>query len=224
MKYIITGTSSGLGFCLAERLISQGHVAGISRSIGKSSTLSSSGRFNYYSYDLSQTSNEKLFNGLIENLLNFIDGDPYTLILNAAGFYTGINRLSYPLLATLFEVNLFSIMNLVRRLDGLTLRRVLIINSISGLLGQCEQHEYSASKHAVMGYARSLSKSAKNSDYDVMCVNPGGMKTELWSGHDEIDSSDFLNPEVVADVCISLLLIPQRSFIESMIILPPSDV
>ena len=75
-----------------------------------------------------------------------------------------------------------------------------------------------------MGYVRSLMKSAKNSKYDVMCINPGGIQTELWSGYDNINSADFLKPETIASICDLLISIPQRCFIESMPILPPSDL
>jgi NAD(P)-dependent dehydrogenase (short-subunit alcohol dehydrogenase family) len=224
MKFIITGPSSGLGFCLTERLILQGQVAGVSRSIGRSSIFCQSGFFNHIQHDFSEKPSTDQFNCLVEKLKIFIDSDPFALILNAASFYSGKDRLSDSSLTSLFEVNVFSIISLVRALEGSNLKRIFIVNSISGLIGQNQQHEYTASKHAVMGFARSLAKSAKNANYDVMCINPGGMQTALWSNHKEIDTSDFLRPEMVADICISLISIPQRTFIEHMSILPPSDV
>jgi 3-oxoacyl-[acyl-carrier protein] reductase len=224
MKYIITGTSRGLGYCLAERLALQGQVAGISRSPGGKYTLRDSDNFKYIQYDFSQGNSNDRFLSLIEQLWNFIDNEPFTLILNAASFYANRKRLPSSLLTAMFEVNVFSIMDLMRELESSYLRRVFIVNSISGIIGQSQQHEYSASKHAIMGFARSLAKSAKDAKYDVMCINPGGMKTELWAEHDEVDCSDFLSPDAVADVCMCLLSIPQRTFIEYMSILPPSDV
>jgi 3-oxoacyl-[acyl-carrier protein] reductase len=224
MKYIITGTSSGLGRCLAEKLISKGHVLGISRTSTCSEKLIKSEFFLNINYDFSINSNSTLFNNLIDQIKIFTDKDNFSLILNAANFYSSNVRLSHSTLVSLFEVNVFSIINLFNELKNLKLKRVLIINSISGLIGNSQQHEYSASKHAVMGFARSLAKSSKNENYDVMCINPGGMKTELWGKYTQVDTSDFLTPETVADVCISLLSIPQRTFIENMSILPPSDV
>ena len=224
MKFIITGSSSGLGYCLTERLIVKGQVLGISRFIGRSEILSHSGSFKYIQYDFSKESSKERFDCLVDKLKDFIGGHPFTLILNAASFYSGKDRMSNSALVALFEVNVFSIMNLVRALEILNLKRIFIVNSISGLIGQDQQHEYSASKHAVMGFVRSLSKSAKNTDYDVMCINPGGMKTALWINHKEVDTSDFLSPEIVADVCMSLITIPQRTFIDHMSIVPPSDV
>ena len=224
MKYIITGSSSGLGYCLAERLIQKGQVLGISRSNIPSKKMIQSEAFKNLNYDFSNQDNIKLFESLVQKLIYFINDEPVTLILNAASFYSSKVRLSYPSLNTLFKVNVFSLISLFQSLENSKLKRVFIINSISGLIGNSHQHEYSASKHAVMGFARSLAKSAKDASYDVMCINPGGMKTELWKNYNQFDTSDFLSPEVVADVCISLLSIPQRTFIEHMSILPPSDV
>jgi short-subunit dehydrogenase len=223
MKYIITGTSSGLGYCLAEKLILQGSVAGISRTIGKSCKFSTSA-FTHVSFDLAQLADSEKFEYLINNLITFINNEPFTIILNAANFYSGENRFNDDQLKRIFQINVFSLINLTNSITNPLLRRVFIVNSISGLIGQSKQHEYSASKHAVMGFSRSLIKSAKESDYDVMVINPGGMKTELWNDYKSIDTSCFLLPETVADICIALLSIKERTFIENMVILPPSDV
>lgn len=223
MKYIITGTSSGLGYCLAEKLILQGSVAGISRTIGKSCELPTSA-FTHVPFDLVESSSSEKFEQLIKKLLNFINNSPFTIILNAAIFYSGDNRYNNDQLRRIFQINVFSLINLINAIRNPLLRRVFIVNSISGLIGQSEQHEYSASKHAIMGYSRSLIKSAKESDFDVMVINPGGIKTELWNDYKFIDTSCLLLPETVADICIALLSIKERTFIESMVILPPSDV
>jgi short-subunit dehydrogenase len=224
MKFIVTGTSSGLGFCIAQRLILIGNVLGVSRSLGKAHSLINSNIFSHISYDFSLPSSGIEFQSLVHQLRIYAGNDPITIVLNAANFYSGPHRLSDDSLKNLFEINVFSLMHLVQSVEVLNLRRILIINSISGLIGQPHQHEYSASKHAVMGFSRSLAKSAKNKNYDVMCINPGGMITELWNNYQSVDCSDFLLPEVVADITISLITIPQRIFIENMVLLPPSDL
>ena len=224
MKYLITGVSSGLGFCLAERLLARGQVIGISRSRGKSEVLCNSSEYLHLEFDFSRSIESKEFQVLINKLQYIIDDEPFTIVLNAACFYAGEKRLSRAQLLSLFEVNLFSIIGLVQALESLKLRRVFFVNSISGIIGQANQHEYSASKHAVMGFARSLAKKAKYSTYDVMCINPGGMKTELWDQYKNVNSSDFLNPSYVADLCVSLIEFPQRVFIEYLSLLPPSDI
>jgi len=199
-------------------------VIGISRTLGKAEQLLLGGNFNFIAHDLSEVRDPSAYGKLIKMLDDFLRGDEFMLVFNAACFYSSSHRLNGEALATLFDLNLFSVMNLVRDLQLPGLRRVLFINSVSGLIGQKLQHEYTASKHALMGYARSLAQSAKNSYFDVMSVNPGGINTEMWRKYKSVDCSDFLAPETVADVCLALLMIPQRVFVESMAILPPSDL
>ena len=190
MIYVITGTSSGLGYNIAERLIKKGQVIGVSRTIGKSLKLKSFGPFTHVVSDLSKLTRNKASNKLIEKLQSIIKNEPFVLVLNAAAFYYSGNRITDSKLNDLFNINVLSSMILVDGLEKLNLKRIFVVNSVSGLIGQSNQHEYCASKHALMGYVRSLIKSAKNSKYDVMCINPGGIQTELWSVYDNINSSD----------------------------------
>jgi len=224
MKYIITGTSSGLGYCIADKLMAYGEVIGISRSYGRAEDFLHRPNYTHILHDFSTNYSGDLYKNMLAKLYAEISSDDYTLILNAACFYSGTERLDAVGIEEIFSINVFSIMNLLKSLDKTCLRRLLIINSISGLVGQGNQHEYCATKHAVMGFARSLIKSAKMLAYDVMCINPGGMKTELWENYIDQVSSDFLEPSLVADVCAFLVTRPGRVFIESMSILPPSDV
>lgn len=224
MKYVITGTSSGLGYNLLEKLLPLGEVLGVSRTYGKAELFVNNPRYTHVLYNFADGCNNKLFDELVERLKDAVCDDDYTLILNAASFYSGDTRLDPLRLEAMFSVNVFSVMRLVQELSKPGLRRILIVNSVSGLIGQGCQHEYSASKHAIMGYVRSLIRSAKTSKYDVICINPGGMRTELWSDSSDVDITDFLEPSIVADLCVSLLTVPQRIFVESMSIVPPSDV
>jgi short-subunit dehydrogenase len=224
MKYLITGTSSGLGYSLAVKLLHLGPVVGVSRTHGKAESLLNISEYTHILYDFGDGCNDERFEEIIVDIKQAFCDDDYTIILNAASFYSGSRRLDPLRLEEIFSVNVFSVMRLIQELCQPGLRRILVVNSISGLIGQGCQHEYSATKHAIMGYVRSLIKSAKTSSYDVMCINPGGMKTELWTYSSDVNTSDFLDPCVVADLCASLLAIPQRTFIESMTILPPSDI
>ena len=104
------------------------------------------------------------------------------------------------------------------------LSRIAIINSISGLVGQCKQPEYSSSKHALMGYTRSLIKRAKSLNYDVMCFNPGGINTPLWDSYPEIDNQLFLSPSFLASILVPIISVSGRVVIENMVILPECDI
>ena len=224
MKYIITGCSSGLGLSLSQKLLEHGDVLGLSRSSKKIENPYGACSFHHARCDLSDPTCFESESILVKRIINFVGNDEFALILNAAFFYSGLERLSSTKLQNIFHTNIISSIELVNLLREFSLRRVLFINSVSGLIGQEFQHEYAATKHALMGFSKSLAKTAKNSSFDIMTLNPGGMKTELWENYTDVDTSDFLSPSTVAEICKNILLIPERIFIENFVLLPPSDV
>ncbi len=224
MKYLVTGTSSGLGFELTTQLIKKYSVIGVSRNIGKASKFSQSKRFSFIPYDLCSIEDGIKYSNFKKKLINEINLEEFTLIINAAQFYSGKIRLTILQTKEMFNINLFSIMDLIETLRKISLRRILIVNSASGLIGQANEHEYASSKHALMGYARSLIKEAKNYSFDVMCINPGGIKTELWNNYPDVDTRSFIEPKELARIILSLLMTKQKLFIENMTILPTADI
>ena len=223
MIYIITGTSSGLGLEMAKRLLAFGSVIGLSRTIGKADSLMQNPNFSWYGVDLSKKF-EELAPIIESQILPVLVEEEYSLIMNAAQFYVGDLRLTASETQELFQTNLFSIMSIVNMMLRPKLKRILFINSISGLIGQSNQHEYAASKHALKGFSTSLARQAKDRHYDVMSINPGGINTELWARNNIGAHNDFIDPGNLADLMVAILKIPQRIFIDQMIILPPSDL
>lgn len=225
MKYVVTGSSSGLGNRLAQKLLNLGDVVGISRR-NPENIIKERTNFSYHhieadlSKDNTFSKNSKILSELKEQLLY----DELTLVLNAGAFYSGTERLDSDARSKLFWVNLFSIMELIEQMKDLQLKRIFFINSISGLVGQPAQHEYASSKHALMGYIRSLIKEANNMPYDIMVINPGGINTELWTQYPWIDKNAFLCPEDLTEIIINLLTIKNRMFIPSFTVLPEIDL
>lgn len=225
MKYVITGSSSGLGYSITQKLMSQGDVIGISRRNrdivgGKNLEYN----FKHIKADLSEVDVFSNRSNVIKSLISCLHDDEFTLVLNAGVFYSGSLRLGDDERARLFRINLFSIMDLISQMQNLNLKRIFFINSISGLVGQETQHEYASSKHGLMGYIKSLIKDSKNKPYDIMVLNPGGIKTELWNEYPAINTDDFLNPEELANVILCLIMLKQRVCVPSFSILPVSDI
>lgn len=224
MKYVVTGSSSGLGFAITQRLLEHGDVVGVSRHCRSVTDASNSKRYTHIETDLSKESAVVGNSTLIKRLRQILGSEEFVLILNAGVFYSGSRRLPSGERTNLFWVNLFSIMELVRHMRELNVRRMFFINSISGLIGQEAQHEYVSSKHALMGFIRSLIKEARGSSFDVMAINPGGINTELWDKYPALDARDFLCPDELASIVVRLITVKQRMFIPSFTILPSCDV
>lgn len=226
MKYVILGSSRGLGYWLSRELVSHGDVCGISRNPWEPRFTEAKYRYNHFSFDLCDYDDDSLYLVFIKKLIGFVKSDDVTLVLNAAQFYLGRDRLNVDQFKGLMNVNFFSLIRICHDFEssGVNLKRLMVINSVSGLEGQKNQHEYVASKHALMGYLKSLIKSTESGSFDVMCVNPGGMRTEIWDGYEEVDTTCFLEPKHVAALCVQLLLFPGKVFIDEFKLLPISDV
>ena len=68
--YLITGTSSGLGYELAKNLLFKSHnVIGISRNVGKSKNFKNYKNFKFYEADLSDY---KIIPSLVKKILKKI--------------------------------------------------------------------------------------------------------------------------------------------------------
>jgi NAD(P)-dependent dehydrogenase (short-subunit alcohol dehydrogenase family) len=227
MIYIITGSTSGLGLKIALRLCKKDkdEVIGVSRSMDIPYELSKYKKnYRHCAIDLSDDSRKvrKAF----EDLISTVNSDEkITLIINAAKFIVSDMVLEPEESVALFNSNYFNATVLVKSLLSLKLRRVLFINSISGLVAQQNQYDYSASKHALQSFSDTLSISAKKFKFDVMTINPGGINTELW---DKANISPpverFMDPVELSELIVFLLHLKGRYFIKNFVILPEIDV
>jgi 3-oxoacyl-[acyl-carrier protein] reductase len=225
MIYIITGSTSGLGLKIALQLCKKDKVIGISRSMNIPCELSKYKKtYSHFLIDLSEDPHtvRKIFKEL---LLTIDPNEKITLVINAAKFQMSDMVLDPEESEALFNSNFFNATVLVKSLIGTQLRRVLFINSISGLIAQENQFDYSASKHALQAFSDALAISAKGSNFDVMTINPGGINTELW---DSVDIpppvEEFIDPEELANLVVYILKLQGRLFIKNFTILPPVDV
>ena len=160
-----------------------------------------------------------------ELILTVNSDEKITLIINAAKFLVSDMVLEPEKSVALFNSNYFNATVLVKSLLSLKLRRVLFINSISGIVAQKNQHDYSASKHALQSFSDTLAISAKKFKFDVMTINPGGINTELWNKASISPPVErFMDPAELADLIVFLLHLKGRYFIKNFTILPEVDV
>ena len=107
MKFVITGISSGLGYELANKLISFGDVIGISRRKHDLCSSQTKHSFEHITMDLSSHLG---FSGVSEGLKSLkssVGDTDFTLIFNAGVFHLGETQLNSKTEKKLFYVNLF---------------------------------------------------------------------------------------------------------------------
>ena len=108
-----------------------------------------------------------------------------------------------------FNLSKIFIKHMVKNKDG----RIINISSISGLMGNPGQVNYSSSKAALNGFTKSLAKEVGSRNITVNCVAPGFIETDMTSFLDESTKKDLIetiplkrlgNPEDVSKLVLFL--------------------
>jgi short-subunit dehydrogenase len=89
-----------------------------------------------------------------------------------------------------------------------------VIASSSGIKPRSDEAIYVATKHAQVGFARSLGLENRDSGLKISLFMPGGMQTPLWDGRRPADYGGFLDPARVARKIIDTVLAQQEPFLE----------
>ena len=101
------------------------------------------------------------------------------------------------------------------------LDRGLIVNisSMGALKGLEGSGAYSASKHALLGYTRSLRKELMKSNIAVSAINLGQTDSTSWDGV-EMDPQKLIDPDDVGRLILSLSQLSKRSVVEEINLMP----
>ena len=88
-----------------------------------------------------------------------------------------------------FNLTKVFVKNMVKNRVG----RIINISSISGLMGNPGQVNYSSSKSALNGFTKSLAKELGSRNITVNCVAPGFIDTDMTSFLDETSKANIIN-------------------------------
>lgn len=119
--------------------------------------------------------------------------------------------------------NLYSAVNVTRRFMGdlQGKKQALIVNICSegSLKGLKDSGAYSASKHALLGYTRSLRLELMDTEIGVTAVNLGQTESSSWEGS-SIEKERLIDPDDVAQLIHSLCRLSPRTVVEEILIKP----
>jgi len=184
---IVTGATKGLGLALSKELLNQKYrVVGISRSItddyqklidGDSDSIS------FHQFDFIET---KKISSLVKELVKK-HGIPYALINNAALGHDGVLATMHENdISTLLKVNIEAPILLTKYLSRVMLLnrsgRIINVGSIIGSTGFNGLSVYGASKSALGGFTKSLSRELGKANITVNTLAPGYMETSMTAG------------------------------------------
>lgn len=183
---VVTGASKGLGLAIVKALLAEGYrVAAVARSEGELAALAGQHGedLRFFPYDLAATTGiHALCTDIVKQL-----GRPYGLINNAALGHDGV-------LATMHESQIGEMLKVnveAPILMGKYLSRAMLLNqagriinisSIIASTGFSGLSVYGATKAAMSGFTKSLSRELGKARITVNEVAPGYMETGMTSG------------------------------------------
>lgn len=105
--------------------------------------------------------------------------------------------------------------------DLLKNKPALIVNicSVASLEGIERSPSYAVSKHALLGYTRSLRRSLAGQDVAVTAINLGPTASGSWDGEDR-DRDTLIDPVDVARVIDTLMNLSTRGVVEEILLTP----
>ncbi len=226
---VITGASRGIGAAISEVLAESGfRVALLARDVQALSRLekklaAAGAQARSFACDVADEASVSAALASIEESL----GVPGVVVNNAGvgGPFHRADEVSREEWEALFGVNVDGVYHLCRwalpRMKAVGYGRIVNISSIQGLFGGARSSTYSATKHALIGYSKSLA--AEWGAYGITCnaVCPGYIDTEMLLNADaesrsallrRIPAGRFGTPEEVARL-VAFLVGPHGGYV-----------
>ena len=176
-EVIVTGASKGIGKATALKLISEGYkVIGISRT----HTIKNK---NY----IGVSQNLSDLDGLIICIDNILKKykNLYALVSNAGeGIFDNIENISDEEIKSYFNLNLISHMVIAKKIIPLLKKKkkgyLIFIGSEAAIVGGTKGTLYSAAKHGLFGFVKSLRLECNKSKVKVSIINAGMVRSNFF--------------------------------------------
>lgn len=215
---LITGTSRGLGLCLAQCFLQNNYqVVGLARSKSVIDDIN----YRHYQVDLGQSNR-------VQEIIRQVDD--LDIIINNAAVYTRKNFVSMcqENIAEILKTNLVdTIINTKIFLDKLSgSGKIVFINSVAGLNDIAHESVYCASKQGLKGFANVLAKELKATGKKVISIYPGGINTSLWSESNPYPGPNLeqtLDPVWLAQYIFCCCHLPRNVEIKNITIFPETE-
>ena len=219
---LVTGGNRGIGFAIAEELIAAGHKVAVTARSG-------SGPSGSLTLVADVTDGESLDSAIAEAEAKL---GPIEILVANAGITrdTLLLRMSDEDFEQVINTNLSGVFRVIRRVTKSMLKakfgRIIMIGSVVGLYGSAGQVNYSASKSALVGIARSISRELGGKNITANVVAPGFINTDMTAAlpedvakryQSQIPAGRFAEPQEVAKV-VTWLASDDSSYITGAVI------
>lgn len=195
--HIVLGGTSGLGLDIANLLRESGGRVLVA---GRYHNQEQHGEgFDLDLYDRAAV------NWAVGELERRMDGDNLESFIWSAGYIWRGDFANQSDIRSMAEVNFAGALPLVqwawaRMLPQEVTGKMVVISSTSGVKPRPDEAVYAATKHAQVGFARSLGMEVEQNgeNAQVLLCLPGAMKTPFWNGQEPEDYATFNDPAKVA--------------------------
>ena len=219
---LVTGGNRGIGFSIAEEFIAQGHRVAVTARSGSGPA----GSLTVQADVTDSASIDAAFTTVEAEL------GPVEVVVANAGITrdTLLMRMSDDDFTDVIDTNLTGAFRTVKRASKGMLKarfgRIILISSVVGLYGSAGQVNYSASKSALVGMARSLTRELGARGITANVVAPGFIETDMTAALPEdqqkayqqsIPAGRFATPTEVARV-VAWLASDDASYISGAVI------
>lgn len=203
---LITGGSSGLGFALANELVSKDYnVCIIGRNQEKLNDAVKALAKNVISY-CGDITDEEFVKYVFKDLTDkgyYVD---YLYNNAGVGYFGEPEKMDMEHINKVINTNVVGLMAMTYECCRYMSEGGTIINvmSTAALKGNANETLYCASKWAVRGFTEALKAYYKGKKIHAIGVYPGGMKTAFWSSECGMSPNltTFMEPEEVAKVIV----------------------
>ena len=186
---LITGGNRGIGYAIAERMIADGHRVAVTSRSGEGPE----GSLTVRAEMTDSASIDRAFTEVEEQL-----GAVEVLVANAGITRdTLLLRMSEEDFTEVIDTNLTGTFRVVKRASKGLLKqrfgRVILISSVVGLYGSAGQINYSSSKAALVGFARSLTRELGSRGITANVIAPGFIDTDMTAVLPEAQQQQYLS-------------------------------
>lgn len=186
---LVTGGNRGIGYAIAQRMLAEGHrVAVTARSgEGPEGALTVRAEMN------DSASIDAAFTEVEAQL------GPVEVVVANAGITRDalLLRMSEEDFTEVIDTNLTGTFRVVKRAAKGLLKgrfgRVILISSVVGLYGSPGQINYSSSKAALVGFARSLTRELGSRGITANVIAPGFIETDMTAALPEAQQKQYLD-------------------------------